>query len=54
MTIYRIETRGDAREVYLVEADSVDEAREAFEASPPLQPCVSEVTGTDVVSIEED
>lgn len=47
MTEYRIEALGDAREVYYFEADSEEEAREAFETgaigAPYLTECSTEI-----------
>ena len=55
MTQYEIETRGDAREVYVIDASSEQEARELFEADPMRSDhCLTEVTGVTIVSIKEE
>lgn len=51
MTAYMVELRGESREVYTVEADSAEEARERW-AHGDLY--VSEVSGMEVVSVVVD
>lgn len=51
VTTYRIEARGEVREVYIVEAASEQEARDRFEAGDIPTPVVSEAATT-VESIE--
>lgn len=46
MTTYRIEARGEVREVYLVDAASEQEARDLFEAGDVPDPVVSEASTT--------
>lgn len=50
---YRLECRGDVREVYVVEADSADEAVAMFERGDVPAPVVSEAS-TAVESVELD
>ena len=53
MTTYRIEATGDVREVYHVEAESEEEAREMFLRGDVGQPTISEAS-TAIDSIHED
>ena len=53
MSEYVLEVRGDAREIYAVEADSEEEARALFEAGEVTEPTLVEVSGVEIVSIEE-
>jgi Zn-finger nucleic acid-binding protein len=52
VTWYRVELRGESREVYAVEADSADEAREVWAERGTLE--VQECYGMGVESVEED
>jgi hypothetical protein len=52
MTVYRIEAEGDVREVYHVEAESEDEAREMFQRGDIDNPTISEVCGSSIVKVE--
>ena len=49
---YTIEARGDAREVYYVEAADEDAARARFERGDVRDPVVSEVTSAEIVSVQ--
>lgn len=51
--VWRIEAHGDVRELYVVEADTEDEAREMFESGDAGNPYVSEAS-TEITSIVLD
>lgn len=51
MTSYRVELTGEYREVYIVEADSADEARDNWMNGDLL---IGEAFGMDVDSVQED
>jgi hypothetical protein len=53
MALFRLIAEGEAREVYVVEAASEDDARRIFEAGEAAAPEVSEVIGAEVVDVEE-
>lgn len=53
MAIWTIEAHGDVRELYMVEADTEEEAREMFERGDVLAPYVSEAD-TFITSITLD
>lgn len=54
MKPYLLEAIGEGREVYHVEAASEDEARELFEQGLAGSPEISEISGVEIVHIEED
>ncbi len=51
MTVFRIETETEGREVYCVEADSEEQAREKLERGEGGQPIVAEVTGSSIETV---
>jgi len=53
MTVYRIEAKGDAREVYEVEAESLEEVYEKFVRGDLPEPVVTECSGMQIVSVED-
>lgn len=54
MPRYLLECEGEARETYGVEAASEEEAREKFERGEVERAIVTEVSGVEIVSIEEE
>lgn len=53
MNVYRIIAIGEAREIYDIEAESESEARELFESGAITVPALTEVSGSEIDSIEE-
>lgn len=51
MKTYRVELRGESREIYYVEAESEDDARENWYTG---ELAVSECYGMDVEKVEEE
>jgi hypothetical protein len=51
VTTYRVELRGEVRELYSVEADNPEEARERWYEGDLF---LSEASGMEVYSVEED
>lgn len=49
--IYRIETETEGREVYCIEADSEEQAREKCNRGEGGRPVVAEVTGSSIASV---
>lgn len=54
MPNFIIEAQGEAREIYSVEAENEDEAREKFESGQIQRAYLTEVSSSELVSIEED
>ncbi len=54
MPWFTIETRGDARELYGVEADTEADARAAFDNGEVTQADLIEVSSAEIVSITKD
>lgn len=50
---YRLLVEGECREVYVVEADSPDSARQLSEDGDAGQPEVAEVTGAEITEVTE-
>jgi hypothetical protein len=53
MPEYTIEVHGESRELYSVEAGSMEEAVIIFESGRSLSPFLTEISGACIVSIEE-
>jgi hypothetical protein len=51
MTTYRVELRGDVREVYTIEADSAEDAAARWHEGDLY---LSEASGMEVLSVEVD
>lgn len=54
MRVWKVETVGDAREVYTVEADTEQEARAAFDNGTIGPADMTDVTSAEIVKIEEE
>lgn len=54
MPNYRIEAHGEARELYSVTAEDETEARALFEAGKVDKAFLTEVSGAEIISIEEE
>jgi hypothetical protein len=51
---YTVEVQGEARELYAIEADSPEEARQIFESGKSGKAYLTEVSGASVVEVTED
>jgi hypothetical protein len=51
---WTIEAHGDVRELYTVDADTEEEAREKYERGDVGQPYLSETMGTEIVRVTQD
>lgn len=51
--VFEIEVSGRAREVYEVEASSAEEAIARFNNGEVTDPCITEVSDAEIVSVKE-